>query len=237
MGSNDMCFDSLRALRVLRGQNILLLILLGLVFVSHSAIQHEVAQTSLVRRLAGLPDKRVMQIASLDGRELAADYLWLTTDRRGLNTLKGENFIGGKSRAFYLFDAITDLDPYFYVVYLYSATFLPGPQYLRDVAGGRIILEKAMRSFPEHWEFPFFLGSAYYDTLGDKKTAARYFEQALKTGSPPTFLVDFIAMIYRREQGKEMPVSWYRRLRDECRNETLKNYLDNLIRIKTEEQR
>ncbi|MEA3241729.1 MAG: hypothetical protein U9P37_09200, partial [Pseudomonadota bacterium] len=177
---------------------LLLLILLGVVFASHSGLQHEVENISLTRRLGSLPDKRVMQLASLDGRELAADYLWLTTDRRGLNTLKGVELIDGKSRAFYLFDAITGLDPWFYVVYLYAATFLPGPQYLRDVAGGRIILEKAMHSFPDRWEFPFFLGSAYYDTLGDQQTAARYFEQALKTGNPPTFLVDFIAMIYRR---------------------------------------
>ncbi len=230
-----MCFNSLRVLRVLRvlrGQNILLLFLLGLVFVAHSGLQHEVEKTSLARRLGSLPDKRVMQLFSLDGRELAADYLWLTTDRRGLNTLKGAELIDGKSRAFYLFDAITDLDPYLYVVYLYASTFLPGPQYLRDVAGGRIILEKAMHSFPAHWEFPFFLGSAYYDTLGDKQTAAHYFEQALKTGSPPTFLVDFIAMIYRREQGTEMPVSYYRRLRNECENETLKSYLDALIQTR-----
>ena len=226
-----MFFNSLR---VLRGQMILLLILLGVVFASHSSLQHEVENLSLARRLGSLPDKRVMQLASLDGRELAADYLWLTTDRRGLNTLKGAEVIAGKSRAFYLFDAITALDPYFYVVYLYAATFLPGPQYLRDVAGGRIILERAMHRFPERWEFPFFLGSAYYDTLGDRQTAARYFEQALKTGNPPTFLVDFIAMIYRRERGKEMPVSYYQRLRDECKNETLKNYLDNLIQAKRE---
>ena len=229
-----MRFSSLRVLRVLRGQNLLLLILLGMVFVSHSGLQHEIGETSLARRLSSLPNKRVMQLTSLDGRELAADYLWLTTDRRGLNTLKGNELIDGKSRAFYLFDAITELDPYFYVVYLYAATFLPGPQYLRDVAGGRIILEKAMHSFPERWEFPFFLGSAYYDTLGDKKTAARYFEQALKTGNPPTFLVDFIAMIYRRERGEELPVSYYQRLRDECRNKTLKSYLDDLIRAKME---
>jgi tetratricopeptide (TPR) repeat protein len=227
-----MCFNSFRALRVLRGQNILLFFLLGLVFASHIGIQHEVGKTSLARRLGSLPDKRVMQLAFLDGRELAADYLWLTTDRRGLNTLKGAELIDGKSRAFYLFDAITELDPYFYVVYLYAATFLSGPQYLRDVAGGQIILERAMYSFPDRWEFPFFLGSAYYDTLGDKQTAARYFEQALKTGNPPTFLVDFIAMIYRQEQRTEMPVSYYRRLRNECKNETLKSYLDALIQTR-----
>jgi len=118
-----MCFSSLRALRVLRGQKLLLLILLGMVFVSHSGLQHEIGETSLARRLSSLPNKRVMQLTSLDGRELAADYLWLTTDRRGLNTLKGNELIDGKSRAFYLFDAITELDPYFYVVYLYAATF------------------------------------------------------------------------------------------------------------------
>jgi tetratricopeptide (TPR) repeat protein len=210
----------------------LLALLIAVVFAAHVGIQHEVEQTSLARRLASLPDKRVMQLASLDGRELAADYLWLTTDRRGLNALEGGKFINGKSRAFYLFDAITTLDPYFYVVYLYAATFLPGPQYLRDVAGGQIILERAGRRFPDRWEFPFFLGSAYYDTLGDKQTAARYFEQALKTGSPPTFLVDFIAMIYRRERGEEMPVSCFQRLRQECKNETLKSYLDTLIQAR-----
>lgn len=224
-----MFFNSLR---VLRGQMLLLLLLLGVVFAAHSGLRHEVEKISLARRLGSLPDKRVMQLTSLDGRELAADYLWLTTDRRGLNTLKGVECIDGKSRAFYLFDAITELDPWFYVVYLYAATFLPGPQYLRDVAGGRIILERAMHNFPERWEFPFFLGSAYYDTLGDRQTAAHYFEQALKTGNPPTFLVDFIAMIYRRERGKEMPISYYRRLRDECKNETLKSYLDDLIQTR-----
>jgi len=207
-------------------------LLVFVVFIAHFGLQHEVENISLARRLGSLPDKRVMELATLDGRELAADYLWLTTDRRGLNTLKGAELIDGKSRAFYLFDAITELDPYFYVVYLYAATFLSGPQYLRDVAGGKIILEKAMRRFPGCWEFPFFLGSAYYDILGDQQTAAHYFEQALKTGNPPTFLVDFIAMIYRREQGNEMPISYYRRLRDECKNETLKSYLDGLIQAR-----
>ncbi len=214
----------------------LLALLIAAVLAAHVGIQHEVERTSLARRLGSLPDKRVMQLASLDGRELAADYLWLTTDRRGLNTLKRGELIDGKSRAFYLFDAITTLDPYFYVVYLYAATFLPGPQYLRDVAGGKIILERAGQRFPDRWEFPFFLGSAYYDTLGDRQTAARYFEQALKTGSPPTFLVDFIAMIYRRERGEEMPASYFQRLRDECKNETLKRYLDDLIRARMERQ-
>ncbi|MCK4378150.1 MAG: hypothetical protein KAW01_02330, partial [Deltaproteobacteria bacterium] len=159
--------------------------LVFVVFIAHFGLQEVALKTTISQRLGSLPDKRVMQLFSLDGRELAADYLWLTTDRRGLNALKGAELIDGKSRAFYLFDAITELDPYFYVVYLYAATFLSGPQYLRDVAGGQIILEKARRSFPDRWEFPFFLGSAYYDTLGDKETAARYFEQALKTGNPP----------------------------------------------------
>ena len=79
---------------------VLLLILLGVVFASHFGLQHEVENISLGRRLSSLPDKRVMQLAALDGRELAADYLWLTTDRRGLNTLKGAELIDGKSRAF-----------------------------------------------------------------------------------------------------------------------------------------
>lgn len=217
----------------LRGGNrrwfFLLLLLSGLVLAAHLGLQETVLRAGLDRRLAALPDKRVMQLAALDGRELAADYLWLAADRRQLNSLRSGELVDGKSRAFYLFDAITTLDPYFYVVYLYAATFLPGPQYLRDLEGGRIILERAMAHFPDRWVFPFFLGSAYYDTAGDQQTAARYFTRALETGHPPTFLVDLIGLIYQRRRGSELPVAWYRRLRDQCRDETLRAYLDRLI--------
>ncbi len=206
-----------------------LLFLAGVMLAAHLGVQKAATSAGLERRLAALPDKNVLLLATLDGRELAADCLWLTADRRRLNSLSSGELVAGKSRAFYLFDAITTLDPYFYVVYLYAATFLPGPQYLRDLEGGRIILERAMARFPDQWIFPFFLGSAYYDTAGDEETAARYFTRALHTGSPPTFLVDLVGLIYRRGRGRELPASWYRQLREQCRDETLRAYLDRLL--------
>ncbi|MBN2331977.1 MAG: hypothetical protein JXO49_08845 [Deltaproteobacteria bacterium] len=197
------------------------------VLAAHRGIQTDWQHQTLSAQVSILPHKTVLKTLALDGRSVVADYLWLTAHRR---LQQPEPLAPGeKSREFYLFDAITDLDPSFYLVYLYGATLLAGPQYRGDRDGGEALLKKACRAFPDRWIFPFLLGMLYYEVDSRPDQAMLYFSRALETNRPPIFLVDFIALLHRRIRGQEVTMADYRQLYDRCSDETLKQYLADLM--------
>lgn len=84
-------------------------------------------------------------------------------------------------------DVITDLDPRFFMAYLYSAMGMI--HNFDDVHRARPIVEKGMAIFPDNWELPFWVGYNYYAYFHDYDTAAEYLWKAYKApDAPQTFL-------------------------------------------------
>ena len=83
-------------------------------------------------------------------------------------------------------DLITDLDPHYYMAYLFSGMGLIHD--FDDVKRAVPILEKGMRVFPDSWELPFWIGYDHYTYFNDYETAAKYLMiAAQKPGAPKKF--------------------------------------------------
>ncbi|MBN2232503.1 MAG: hypothetical protein JW781_06760 [Deltaproteobacteria bacterium] len=180
------------------------------------------------KRLPALPHPAVLTAAAGDGRFLAADYLWLTAHRRlaekgaGADGGAGGGTAGVEPADF--LGAITDLDPWFRVVYLYAATYIAGPQYRADYDGGERLLRKACRALPRAWVFPFFLGMMEWEGRGDVPAARKWFGRALAADAPPRFLADIVALLLNGEAGTNRAAR-LRQLAEGCRDAAVRDYL------------
>jgi hypothetical protein len=213
-----------------RGSAGLILLLLFLTMGGHALLTAGPVQTA-VETAPALPHPAVMTAAAGDGRYLVADYLWLSAPRYlpGMGGVAGSESDAGIAgvRAADLLGAITDLDPWFRVVYIYAATYIAGPQYLADYDGGERLLRKACRSFPRDWVFPFFLGLLEWEGRGDAAAAREWFTRALMAETPPRFLADLVVLLLDGEGGFDR-ADRLRRLAGRCRDAAVRDYLFSL---------
>lgn len=110
---------------------------------------------------------------------VVADIYWMRTIQYfGGNRLAPD---GDKTYAllYPLLDVTTSLDPHFSMAYRFGAFFLseerPGGAGRPDLAIR--LLEKAMATHPDRWEYPHDIGFLYYRD-GDYATAAEWFTRA-----------------------------------------------------------
>jgi tetratricopeptide (TPR) repeat protein len=94
-----------------------------------------------------------------------------------------------------LLDLTTALDPHFSVAYRFGAFFLsersPGGAGRPDLAIR--LLEKAMATSPERWEYPHDVGFIYY-RQGDYRQAAEWFQRAAQVPGATNWLAPLAAV-------------------------------------------
>ncbi|MBN1205330.1 MAG: pilus assembly protein [Myxococcaceae bacterium] len=98
-----------------------------------------------------LPRLEMLKVVGAGQRSLVADYYWLQAIQaagRGGHSLEATRYLD----LFYYSDLVTDLDPKFHKVYLYSGNTIPtnlGRETWVNTAEARKLLEKGVKNFPE----------------------------------------------------------------------------------------
>lgn len=153
-----------------------------------------------------LPRREMVNVMCLDHRGFAADYYFIKVNlHSGSLMWKPLAFQFDSEWAYGMMNLIVDLDPKYYIAYLFSAMGLI--HNFDDVKRARPILEKGMKIFPESWELPFWMGYDYYVYLEEFETAGEYLWQAAqKPDAPKTFLALLLSVF--RKGGEYEKAMW-----------------------------
>ena len=135
-----------------------------------------------------VPKKEIVELLCLDHRGFASDILFSQVIlHSGSLMWKPLKFKFDSDWSYGTIDLITDLDPKYFIAYLFSAMGLI--HNFDDVKRARPIVEKGMKVFPESWELPFWIGYDHYVYFNDYEVAGEYLWKASqKPGSPKTYL-------------------------------------------------
>ena len=136
---------------------------------------------------AAAPAEQVLYVSSpavlrrlaLSYDALVADLYWIRAIQYYGSRRLGLSADRDYSLLYPLLDLTTSLDPNFSIAYRFGAFFLsearPGGAGRPDLAVR--LLEKAISTHPDRWEYPHDVGFVYY-RLGDYRTAASWFDRA-----------------------------------------------------------
>jgi hypothetical protein len=145
---------------------------------------------------------------------VVADLLWL----RLLDKARHKEAEPGKVTWEYAqLDAITTLDRNFDRAYPFGAAFLS--VLLRDTLGARLLLEKWVRYYPNHWRAHYTLGYHLYFEMQQFKPAAAHILAAAAMNGAPAHLaslgIRLLSETGSLAQALRMAVSLFPAMRDE----------------------
>ncbi|MBI3267559.1 MAG: hypothetical protein HYZ53_00945 [Planctomycetes bacterium] len=168
--------------------------LLWSVFTVQTALD-DVRGSTRLRQMPYLPNKHLLRSLSVDFDLLTADFLWIEATDIALPSERDPSKIDSEAW-FYVLDTITEMDPYFKVVYRYGGSYLP--RYGNNLERGNQLLQKALRWLPEEWEFAAILSfnAAHLSHPPDQEAAIRYMEQAAQSPSAPQYVREMSAMMH-----------------------------------------
>ncbi len=172
-----------------------------------------------------IPRSELLKVVSFGYDSLVSDGLWLKT----IATYGTQN--ADPSTYPYLYrmaDVITDIDPGFRKVYLYSALLLAF--YSEHVQKSNALLEKAIRQFPNDWWFYFNLGFNYFYFLGDFQTAASYISKAATLPGHPPYLPRFAASLYAGTGDFQAALQFLHQMYESTEDEEIRRTLLEKIR-------
>lgn len=111
---------------------------------------------------------------------VAADMLWIRLLQE-IDYRDGD--VVNKGWVFHMLDGITTLDPRYRIPFSVGGTILS--VLVQDVEGARLLYERAVENFPNHW--PMIYRAAYHSLyeVGDCKRAAELLNMAGYAGAPP----------------------------------------------------
>ncbi len=165
--------------------------------------------TSASPKAAPVPLLSAHQLRLLSGgfAPVVADIYWIDTVSTAGNSLEGDQ---GAERLYHLLERVVTLDPRFESAYQYGNLLLSIRSGRPDL--GDRLLHLAERSFPDKWEYPFYLGfnRFYYDS--DFLTAADHFERAGRLPGAPPYLAALAVRFRDQRHNVEMAQALLRRL-------------------------
>ena len=171
--------------------------LLGIYFFGEEKIQS-------VRKPYYFAPPDVIRYFSFGYNDIYADLLWIRylqdadfcTFQKGIPIYDGKTkYSCNKGWAYHMAHAITELAPRFKKPYVVSGVILG--VLMGDKEGARLILDKAVRYFPNDWDILFHAGNHYLIELEEAEQAADYLLRAAKLGGP-VWLYSLSAKLYSK---------------------------------------
>lgn len=179
-----------------------------------------------------VPKTGISELLSLDHRGFLADMYFIQVSlHSGSLMWKPLKFKFDSQWAYEMMNVITDLDPKYYVAYLFTGMGLI--HNFDDVKLAKPIIEKGMAVFPDSWELPFWIGYDYYVYFEDNKTASTYlWRAAQKPAAPKHFLSLMLSAL--KKTGEYEKAFWaMKTLWDSAKNEKRKTvYAKKMIQLK-----
>lgn len=150
-----------------------------------------------------LPSK-VSGIVAMEFKGIVSDFLFLK-----MSTFLGEKFMKREvlegQHADYIYnsaDVITDLDPWFWDVYLFSNTLLTWD--FNQIDRANTLLLKAREYRTNDFKVPYHVGFNYFYFLKDNLNGAKYMMEAAKLPDSPSYLPSLAARLFMY-QNEYMP--------------------------------
>jgi len=178
------------------------------------------------------PEKEISDLLSLDHRGFLADMYFIQVNlHSGSLMWKPLEIKFDSDWSYAMMDVITDLDPKYYVAYLFTGMGLI--HRFDDVKRARPIIEKGMGVFPDSWELPFWIGYDHYVYLEDHETASTYLWQAFQKPDAPKRFLSMMLSALKKSGDYEKAFIAMQVLLNEAKDEKLKMiYAKKLIQLK-----
>jgi len=130
-------------------------------------------------------------------------------------------------------DTITTLNPFAEHAYLMAALVLPWE--LGETTLSRPLLQKAMRSMPEKWRWPYYYGFNAYWFDHDMKSAARYMARAAALPDAPAIVIRLAGKMRAESNSLDAAIEFLQQLLEKKKDDSLKEMLrQRIATIKTE---
>lgn len=168
-------------------------------------IQKGVSGSSSIRATY-LPPPHILKLLTLGFHPAVADILWIRSMQLFAEELgpEDDNFL------YRIISSIIDLDPRFYIAYIYGGVNLS--VFARAPDFSNKILIKGLSQFPDDWQIPFFVGYNYFYEFKDFTQAAQYMEIASQRPQHPPWLPAFSARLYAQAGDPQLAVELLYRL-------------------------
>ncbi len=191
---------------------------------AHLPLSQLRAEEALPEEILYVPNGKFLKSVLLGFEPLAADLLWIRTI-----SYFGTHYATDRHYQWlaHMIDLITDLDPNFQYPYHFGALILTVEG--RQVEETRRLMEKAMNHHPEVWQYPFYLGFAYYFVSHDDAEAAKFFDQAARRPGSPSYLSLLAARLYARGGDDQASLALLRELYRNARDPKMKEEIQKRI--------
>lgn len=205
------------------------LLLAGLALGAAAALSLGFAERELARPydVSYVPPSRVVRLASLGQRLLAADLYWLATVQY-IGEKEGPASARGWERLYPLLDLVTDLDPRHGYAYQTGGIVLSTVGRLEE---SDAILEKGVAQGPPYWTFGYYLAFNAWFYRGDYQAGARWAEVAARTpGASPN--ISHLALSLASKSGSpEQAITLIEELRATVKDEAIAARLDEQLKL------
>ena len=94
-----------------------------------------------------------------------------------------------------MLERLTTVDPYFKFPYIFGGVFIM--METGEITAARELLEKGYRYYPDHWEFPFYLGWIQWMYRGEMDLTQKYLLEALQCPGCPDYVGDLLLGLTR----------------------------------------
>lgn len=166
---------------------------LAVLLFSLNSLERFINIESRIESFFYLPESSYLKLMALGHEELLADiYLMQTTVYYGKHYFEHRDGKYKYEWLYHLFDIITDLDKWYYHVYMMAG-------HLNDDPHKKVyFFKKGAQQFPEDWKMTEMVGFTYFYDLNDKAAAAPYYVKASRLGKPPMYIASLAGKFYRQ---------------------------------------
>ncbi len=175
-------------LKFLRGnilKFVLLVLGLALILLSNRPIRLQGEKGQL--KLYWVPKAKYVKAISMEYKNAVSDFFWMKVTL----TYGDRNFSQKATQRDWqylerLTELVTDLDPRFFIPYMFAAAVLSWEGDMPEEAVK--ILKKGLIARPNDWRIPFYIGFNYFYFLGDSLRASQYLARAARLPGSPSYL-------------------------------------------------
>ncbi|MFH1090849.1 MAG: hypothetical protein V1742_04690 [Pseudomonadota bacterium] len=171
--------------------------------------------------LRSVPPKEIVQVLSMGHTGFLSDLFFAQVNvHSGSLTWRPGKLTFDSQWAYGMMELITELDPKYYMAYLFCGMGLIHD--FDDIKLAAPIMKKGMAVFPDSWEIPFWLGNGYYLYAEDYKEASHYLWQAANKPGAPKYFLAFMTKITQRAGDYDRAIWAMKAMLEDAKDENLK---------------
>lgn len=172
-----------------------------------------------------IPPATVLKRVALGYDRLASDFYWLRAIQyfgEGANARENYRWL------YPIINLVTDMDPQFAYAYKFAGVTIPYDAASAEKANQ--ILEKGIKSLPEVWQIPFYVGFNSFYFMRQYEKAAQYMSRASRLPGAPPFLAGLASRLYAEAQRPDMAIEFLVEMYNSVEDDLLRKELEKRIK-------